>query len=512
MSDATPRASLAVTNARIATFDAARRVLPRADIVVENGRIAAIGEGAAAGWPRPIAQRIDGEGLLAMPGLINAHFHSPGNLMKGMLDGLPLEIFMLYEVPPIAGDGDDSRVAYVRTMLGALEMLERGITAVNDDAYHVPAVTRGGIDAIFQAYEDSGMRATVAIDQPNVVEYDKYPFLRDLLPPAERRAMEAARLQSGPELVALYDHLITRWHGGAHGRLGAGVSISAPQRVTRDYFAALSDISRARDLPFNIHMLETRLQRVLGAEKYGMSLVRHVAELGLLDERMLVIHAIWVDDEDMRLLARSGCTVAHNPICNLRLGSGVMPFRALRRAGVPIALGTDEMCTDDTTNLWFVAQTAGLLHTLSDADSGTWPNAPEILDCMLTGGARAMRAKGRLGVLAPGACADIALLDLTSAAFTPLNDLERQLVYCEDGSSVRHVVVDGEIVLRDRLFTKVDAPALRAEARALVEAGAGRWESLKHEAARLEPHYRAMLARAQARPVELRRRLAPGDA
>ena len=508
----TDRAALAITDARVASFDASRRIWPRADIMIENGRIAAIGEGAAAAWPRPIAQRIDADGLLAMPGLINAHFHSPGNLMKGLLDGLPLEIFMLYEVPPIAGDADDSRLAYVRTMLGALEMLERGITTVNDDAYHVPAVTRDGIDAIFQAYADAGMRAVVAIDQPNVIEYEKYPFLRELLPETARRAMEHAKLQTGPELLALYDHLIARWHGAEAGRLTAGVSISAPQRVTRDYFSALSEISRARDLPFNVHILETRLQRVLGAEKYGMSLVRHVAELGLLDERMLVIHAIWVDDQDMRLLAQSGCTVAHNPICNLRLGSGVMPFRDLRRAGVPIALGTDEMCTDDTTNLWFVAKTAGLLHTLSEADDRNWPNAPEILDCMFKGGARAVRAAGSLGVLATGACADIALLDLNTAAFTPLNDLERQLVYCEDGSSVRHVIVDGEIVLRDRKFTRVDADALRAEARALVAAGAGRWADLKRDAARLEPHYREMLARAHARPVDMHRRLARGDA
>jgi cytosine/adenosine deaminase-related metal-dependent hydrolase len=88
--------------------------------------------------------------------------------------------------------------------------------------------------------------------------------------------------------------------------------------------------------------------------------VRHVHDLGFLDERMMVIHAIWIDDDDVRLLAASGCTVAHNPVCNLRLGSGVMPYRKLREAGVPMCLGSDEMNTDDSVNLWFVAKTAAL--------------------------------------------------------------------------------------------------------------------------------------------------------
>src|SRR5262247_3187825 len=122
--------SLLIRNARILALDDADREWPRADVVVENGDIAAIGPDAGAGWPRPFDRVIEAEGLLAMAGLINAHFHSPGNLMKGMLPGLPLELFMLYEVPPLASEGDAGRLAYVRTMLGALERLRRGITAV----------------------------------------------------------------------------------------------------------------------------------------------------------------------------------------------------------------------------------------------------------------------------------------------------------------------------------------------------------------------------------------------
>ncbi|MES2976873.1 MAG: amidohydrolase family protein [Pseudomonadota bacterium] len=501
------QAAVLIRNARVLTMDDAGHDYPLADVVVCGNRISAVGPGAADAWTGPVARTIDAAGMLAMPGLINAHFHSPGNLMKGCLDGMPLELFMLYEVPPLAAAENSQRLAYVRTQLGAVEMLRRGITAVHDDAYHVPIATQQGVDAIMQAYADAGIRATVAIDQPNVVEYAKYPFMAELLSPEQRAAMDAAPRQTGDELLALYRHLIAKWHGASGGRLKAAVSCSAPQRVTDAYFHGLSTLSKQHNLPFNIHMLETRLQRVLGDEKYGKSLVQHVHELGLLDERMMVIHAIWIDDADIALLAASGCSVAHNPVCNLRLGSGVMPWNALRDAGVPLCLGTDEMNTDDTTNLWLVAKTASILQTLTDADNRNWPAAREFLYAATRGGARAMRHADDLGLLVPGALADICLIDLDTHAFTPLNDLKRQLVYCEDGSSVRMTIVNGEVVFENGKVTGVDERALRAEARTLMDAYRAQMADASVQAQELEPVYRAMLERAGKTPVPMQRRL-----
>ncbi|MEO8751458.1 MAG: amidohydrolase family protein [Casimicrobiaceae bacterium] len=503
------QSSLLIRGAQVLTQADEQRRWPRADVVIEDGVIRAVGPDAGAGWPRPFARVIEGDGLLAMPGLINAHFHSPGNLYKGSLDGLPLEIFMLYEVPPLAGDAaETTRAGYVGAMLGALEMLRRGVTAVHDDAFHVPVASEASVDAIMEAYADAGIRATVAIDQPNIVEYDKYPYLRELLPDDVRQAMDAAPRQSTTELLALYDHLLIRWHGASGGRLRAAVSCSAPQRVTDDYFAGLSALSRTHDLPFNIHMLETKVQRVLGDEKFGKSLVRHVHDLGFLDERVMVIHAIWIDDDDIDLLAAAGCTVAHNPVCNLRLGSGVMPWRKLRRAGVPICLGSDEAISDDSINLWFVAKTAALLHTLADPEYRAWPTAREVLHALTRGGARAMRLQDSIGQLAPGFAADLALLDLDTLAFTPCNDLERQLVYCEDGSSVRYTIVAGQVVFEDGRVTTVDEKALRAEARALAAEQRSRRAKADAAARQLEPYYRAMYLRAAHQDVGLNRWLA----
>lgn len=499
--------SLLLRGARVHCFDAASRVLDPGDILIEDGVITAIAPAIAA---PPGATVLEAAGHLAIPGLINAHLHSPGNMLKGTVPALPLELFMLREVPPLAAAVPQARLAHVRTLLGALEMLKTGVTAVMDDAFHVPLATVEGIDAICAAYRDIGMRARVAIDQPEIVEYAKYPFLEDLLPPALKAEMEATPRQDGAELLGLYDHLIRTWDGAGDGRIGAALSCSAVQRVTPGYLHALSVLSQARALPFNVHILETRLQRVLGEERFaGRSLVRVAADEGALHRHSVVIHAIWTDAADWRLLAESGATVAHNPVCNLRLGSGVMPFRALRDAGVAIALGTDEAIADDSVNLWGAIKAAGLVHTLADPDWTTWPDAPEVLETMYRGGARALGFAARLGVLEEGAAGDVALLDLDTEAFTPLNDVARQLVYAETGASVRHVVVAGRVVVRDGRLATLDERAIRAEARELAAAARVDVAAAEAAAARLAPAYEAMVRRAHARDVGLRRRLDP---
>ena len=152
-------------------------------------------------------------------------------------------------------------------------------------------------------------------------------------------------------------------------------------------------------------------------------------------------------------------------------------------------------------------KTAGMVHTLADPDWRSWPKAGEILDVMWRGGARALGWDGEIGTLKAGAKADIVLVDLDTSAFTPLNDLSRQLVYCETGSSVRHVMVDGAWVVRDSRLTALDEAAVRAEIRDIARHFAPQREAANAAARELEPYYREMVLRAHARDVGLRRRL-----
>lgn len=489
-------------HATVLSMDAAGRILADTDVLVQNGKISAVGPDLAAS---PGTRVIDASHHLLMPGLINGHVHSPANFLKGALDDAPLEMFMLYEVPPLAARPESPELCRLRTLLGAAEMLRLGITAVHDDAFFNPVPTSDTIAAVMQAYKDSGMRANVSLDQPNVVEFEKYPFLKDILPPELRRHMEEAPRQSDGELLALYDDFIAQWHGANDGLLRCSVSCSAPQRVTVPYFEALTDLSKRHDLPFIIHILETRLQRVLGEEKYGKSLVRYVHDLGLLDERKLVVHAVWIDGDDIDLLARGGATIAHNPISNLKLGSGVMPWRALRNAGIPICLGSDEAAVDDTANMWGVAKAAGLVHKITDPDWDNWPKADEILRSLFQSGAHSMRLSDRIGRIEPGYEADLILVDLDTIAFTPLNDIRRQLVFCESGASVTLTMVGGRIVFEDGRLTTIDEAALRAQIRDIMAEHRETLAETRRQADRLAPFYREMYRQTLRRPVDMNR-------
>ena len=501
--------SILIRNARVLTIDDHDTEYPRADILVRDSRIVDIGPDLYVSNEEQDLEVIQADNLLAMPGLVNGHFHSPGNFLKGATVDAPLEIFMLYEVPPFSGEPPSPHLNYVRTMLGAVEMLKLGVTAVHDDAFYNPRATAEAIDGLMKAYVDSGMRAVVTIDQPNLVEYEKYPFLRDILPDGIRRRMDETPRQTTEELTEIYTGFIERWNGACNGRLGTAVSCSAPQRVTVEYLQALSELSERYRIPYDIHILETKLQRVLGDEKHGKSFIRYVHEAGVLTPRMMVIHAVWVDGEDIELLAASGCTVAHNPISNQKIGSGIMPFRELRSAGVPICLGTDEASVDDSANMWGAAKAAGLIHKIADPEYRNWPTAPELLWCMTRAGARGMGLDGRVGALAPGQEADIILIDLNTIAFTPLNNLRRQLVFCENGSSVVMTMVAGRVVSKNGRVLTVDEEALKKEVRALVPEHRRMLARTAAAAAELHPYYREMYLRAAARDVGLHRWAGP---
>lgn len=490
---------------------AAGRPVGPVDVRIEGNRIAEVAPvaRARAATNGPV---FAGNGAhLVVPGLVNAHFHSPANHLGGSLPSMPLEMFMLYESPAAEELRPTPREAYLRTLLGVLEMLPGGTTAVQDDAFLMPAPDPEIIDAVMAAYRDSGIRASVALDQPELADVDKLPFLDQLAAGASPDVAVALRAP-GPmpreELLEQYRYLFDTWHGAAGGRLTAAVSVSAPQRVSPEYFGALDALSAEHNVPLFAHLLETRPQRALMTEHPrfgGRSLVRWTSDLGLLTPRTNVIHAVWVDDDDLDLIAASGATVLHNPVSNLRLGSGVLPFRAMRERGIPLGLGLDEAICNDAVDMWSVVRATGLVHNITDPDPDRWPSATEVLDCLWRGGARAMHRAEELGAVEPGRLADLAVLDLHGTAFTPLSDVSGQLVYRASERDVVLTVVDGEVVARGGRLTRIDQDAVLAEFRELFDAKRAALERAHADAGRYLPLYREVVRRSAATDVGMTR-------
>ena len=205
-----------------------------------------------------------------------------------------------------------------------------------------------------------------------------------------------------------------------------------------------------------------------GQEFYGKTLVQYMHDLGLLNRNTTIAHGVWTTDEDIALLAAAKCSVVHNSLSNMKLSSGIAPIRKMIDAGVNVAIGTDGLSTSDTPRMFDAMRTAAHMHSVTTGDYEAWLGAHEVLHAATMGGAYSALLEDDIGSLEIGKKADLVIMDLRNANFVPFNVARNHLVYCENGSSVETVIVDGEIVVRDGLLTKVDEDALLDEFRALA--------------------------------------------
>lgn len=470
------------------------------DILIEGDRIAAIGK-----LDQSRADRvIDGRGRLVMPGLINGHLHTPEALFKGRYDNMPLEIWMLYAYPILGAQVLSPRMVYLRTALCAIESLKSGTTCVTDDVYESPHQTPEQLEAVFQAYEDVGLRATISghiVDRPFL---DTIPFARELVPAALQAEADALGTADGALWLERCRHALATLHGRA-GRLNFMVAPSAPQRCTPALMQAAMELAEAHDVPFHTHILETKVQAVTGPEFYGETLIAYMKRMGLLRRRTTIAHSIWITDADMALMGEAGVSIVHNVISNQKLGAGVAPVKRMLRAGINVALGSDGVCSSDSTRMFDVVKAAGLIHKVQTPDDDLWLTAEEVLHCATVGGARSACLDGKTGSLEVGMKADLLILDLNSIAFTPRNDLAKHLVYSENGSSLTHVIVNGEVMAEDGRCLRVDEAALLAELREEMPRfleGHARTEALNRQ---FQPYFEEVHKRANRRDVGIHR-------
>jgi 5-methylthioadenosine/S-adenosylhomocysteine deaminase len=515
---------LIVRNVHVLDLDVAGLVRGPVDLSVRDSRIAQIRDvvsdrptSAATMERRPDsesapggAEVIDGSGLLALPGLVNAHLHSTGRLARGLVPNLPLELFMLWEVPLFGTVGLPPEVHRIRTLLGAAEMLKSGITSVFDDPILVPAEDPV-VDSIMDAYRESGMRATVGLYHPNRAPSSWVPYLAELLPPDLRRWIDsgAGSKKSEVEFLALNDRFLDRWDGRDGGRLRGACSCSSPTRCTDEYLKSLHARAVDHDSPFVVHLYESKAQRVAGQLRYGGSVVQRLRDLGVLAPRTVAVHAVWIDATEARDLASEQATVVHSPAGNLRCGSGVMPWHLLSSAGVPIALCTDEATVEESSNLWTVGRLAGMLHTIASPDPGEWPSEVDILRAMTVDGARTMGLADELGTVREGCMADLVFVEPPMEGFKLNADVARQLVYGDTAGLVRMVMVAGRVVVRDGRVLTIDEDALRQQAGDAISRSMKADGEIAQGVERLRPYVEEAYRRSAAVDVGLTRWLSP---
>ncbi len=431
-----------------------------ADILIEDDRVAAVGREWRS-QNHAVEKVVPGRDKLVIPGLINAHLHSHDRFDKGRFDKLPLEVWMARYNPPAAPRGWTPRECYLRTVLSAIEAIRSGSTTVVDDLHPGWPVSRDCLEAVFQAYQDIGLRAQVSLAQADRPFHESIPYLEELLPaPFKKRPA-----QSAPEFQAQVMELWSEFAANWKGRVRFVLSPSAPHRCTESFLRATWDLADETGLPVFVHVLETRTQAFTARRMFGKGMVQAMADRGLLTPSTTLVHCVWIDDRDIEIIASSGCGVVHNPLSNLKLGSGIAPVRKMRSAGIPVGLGTDNHNASDVPNMFEAMKLAALIHRCPETDYRGWVGSGEALSMATLGSARCGGLGDLTGAVRPGYKADLVMLDLNRLPFVPRNDLVNQLVFCEHGESVQMVVVDGEIVMQNGRINTIDEEGILAELR-----------------------------------------------
>jgi 5-methylthioadenosine/S-adenosylhomocysteine deaminase len=438
-------------NGKLLTLNHKDEYFENADVLICDDRIEKIDKKINLDYE--IDKVIDCDGKLIMPGLINSHFHSDETFFKASYDNLPLEIWRLYSCPPMAYGPFAERLTYLRTMLGAIELVKAGITCVQDDVSDYPNPTVEGYSAICSAYEEIGMRANVSMSACDKEMCDHLPYARNIIP-KEFQEKLAGSMRS-EDIIDLYHEIIEKWNN--HSNIKVILSTSAPQRCSDKHLLAIEKLSKEKNLPVHTHVLETRMQRVTGGEFYNKSIIKHIAELGIMSERLTIAHSVWVDDEDIELMSKSGVSVAHNPISNLKLGSGIAPLIKLLDAGVNVVLGTDGMNSNDELSIFEAMKFAALLPKVTNPDYRKWPSSSDIMKLAVNNPAKSLMRTDEIGCLDEGKKADIIILNLkNNTLFTPFNELKNHLVYCENGSSVETVISNGKVIMENKKLLTIN--------------------------------------------------------
>jgi cytosine/adenosine deaminase-related metal-dependent hydrolase len=453
-----------------------------ADILIEGTYIAAIAEELPAERTAG-AQEIDATGHLVMPGMINAHYHSHDTLCRGLFEELPLEMWLLYTLP--MGGHRSKQEVRLRTLVGALESLRCGITTVQDMLGLIP-LSEDYVDTVIAAYEEIGARVVFS---PMVFDIPAVAMLRfqESLPPEVQEMMGTTAL-AAREQIDFLDAQIKR-HPGAD-TLHWAVGPFAPQRCTPELLEGCADLAERHDLGVYIHVYETRGQIVMAREvysDYGGSFITYMDKAGLLNRRLNIAHSVWLERGEMDRMAAADAGAVLNHLSNMKLKSGIAPVLDMREAGMRVALGCDNCSGSDVQNMFQAMKMYCLLSAVSDPEPG--PHlAHEALRHATLGGARSAMLDGQLGALKPGYKADLVLLDMNDTAYLPYNSAARQLVYTETGRAIDTVIVEGRVVIKDRVVKTIDEDALRQEVAQLMESFRADFEEVVKSRAAALPH------------------------
>jgi 5-methylthioadenosine/S-adenosylhomocysteine deaminase len=429
-------ADLIITNGPILPNPSPSSIVPQGALAVADGTIVALGPKAQIEGLYEGRKILDARGGLIMPGLVNGHNHAAMTCYRGMADDLPLMDWLNHYIFPAESKSDGEQV-YWGTLLACAEMIRSGTTTFADMYLFE--------DRVAEAAKKAGMRALVG-----EVLYD---FPSPNYGPIEKG-------------LAYTETLIKRWQNDP--LISIAVEPHALYTCSPPLLKRFRDLADRYGVPLIIHLAESKHEVEEVLKTYGRTPVRHMESLGLLSSNLIACHCIWLEEEEMDLLALRGVKVVHNPESNMKLASGVAPIPELLAKGVVVGLGTDGCASNNNLDLFREMDSCAKLHKVHRLDPTVMPS-PAILEMATLGGAKVLGLEKEIGSLEVGKKADVIILDFNRPHLQPVYNVVSHLVYSAAGADVQDVIINGQIVMQDRRLLTLDEEAILAKIRELRE-------------------------------------------
>lgn len=397
----------------VITMDPEKRIIPNGMVRIENGQITAVG--TADQPPMPGAEVVDGKGHVVMPGLVNTHTHAAMTLLRSYADDLPLMDWLQQKIWPIEARLTPEDI-YWGTRLAIQEMALGGITTFND-MYDF-------VDDVARASDETGIRAVIC---------------------------QGLTINSAPKNLQISQDFYRRWHGGGDGRITVMLGPHAPYTCPPEFLKEIVAMAKDLGAGLHLHLAETAAENEQIVERYGKRPFTYLADVGLLDLQVLAAHCVWLNSEEIQEIAGRSWGIAHNPISNLKLGSGIAPVPEMLSAGVPVGLGTDGTASNNRLDLWSEMKTAAILHKGASLNPEVIP-AYQALEMATILGAKSLGMDDIIGSLELGKKADLIMVDLNHSHLCPVHDPVSLMVYVATSRDVDQVMVNGEWIVRDGRF------------------------------------------------------------
>ena len=425
---------LLIKNATIITMDPKNRFVDKGDIAIDKGTIIEIGMDLEV----EASKTIDATNCAVMPGLINGHSHVYQSLIEGIGYDMHFDPWNWRFLFPVVShtSPEDSAVC---AELAAVEMIKSGTTTISDHWY-----MHTDLENIFQVtetFDQAGMRAQMVYG------------LLDQTFAGERIDSEYMTMIQTPEtLLAESRRFYEKWHGKKRTTVALGPG--STEDISHDLMLRMRDLARELDINVSTHVAGWIEINAYTLRHYGKRDMEHMHDIGLTGPRGVFFHSVWLSDREVEILAETGSKVIHCPIANAYLGYGIAPVSQLLTRGVAVGLGTDGAASY-TYDMWEVGRAAAIMQKVSRLD-GEIISAEEVLGMLTIDGARALGLENETGSIEVGKKADIIAIDMNQPHLLPDGRYVPKLAYSARGSDVIHSIIEGQVVMEDRVIKTLD--------------------------------------------------------